>query len=255
MASKQVIDRQKLGELVLATSETHVTALTARLKSELSPHLQRGETLPDFAQVSALFLRWLADAQKTLIAADLAHERELADDAAPRRARDDAASEVRGQLISLREMVSVMYDPSAVQELGIIGDTPSDAVAVSRQATAVLSALGTVKLPKPRRKGAEVNLKEIEAELRPAAASLSKALSAVPREVREAEVTLSARNQAMAEYDRRYSATTAVLSALLLSAGEQALADKLRPLSGRRRKDADPPDDPGAPPDGPPLGS
>ncbi len=55
MASKQVIDRQKQAKLVLATGETHASALTTRLVSELSPHLQRGEELPDVALLGSSF--------------------------------------------------------------------------------------------------------------------------------------------------------------------------------------------------------
>lgn len=247
MASKQVIDRQKQAQLVLSTGETHAAILSTRLQAELTPHLQRGEKLPDFTLTAQLFLRWLGQAEAALVAADLTHERELADDAEPRRARDEAAAAVRDQLIELRDLAEVLYGPATVQALGMTGETPTDAVALSRQAAAVLSALAGLKLPKPRRKGAELSPKEIETELRTAATALDKALAAVSRETREAQVSQSARDQAVTEYDRRYGATTAVLSALLAASGEQALADRLRPPAGRRRRGAENPDDPSPP--------
>ena len=74
MASKQVIDRQKQAKLVLATGETHASALTTRLTSELSPHLQRGEKLPDVALLAQLFLRWLGQAETDLVSARPAYE-------------------------------------------------------------------------------------------------------------------------------------------------------------------------------------
>ena len=188
MASKQVIDRQKQAKLVLATGETHASALTTRLVSELSPHLQRGEKLPDVALLAQLFLRWLGQAETDLVAADLTYERELADDDAPRRARDEAATEVRDQLIELRDLTDALYGAAAVRQLGMTGETPTDPMALLRQAKAVLSALGTTKLPPPRRKGAELAPKELEAELRVPAAALDKALTSVSREAREAEV-------------------------------------------------------------------
>ncbi len=247
MASKQVIDRQKQAKLVLATGETHASPLTTRLTSELSPHLQRGEKLPDVALLVQLFLRWLGQAETDLVAADLTYERELADDDAPRRARDEAATEVRDQLIELRDLADALYGAQAVRQLGMTGETPTDPMALLRQAKAVLSALGTTKLPPPRRKGAELAPKELEAELRVPAVALDKALTSVSREAREAEVALSDRDRALAEYDRRYSATTAVVASLLAAASESALADRLRPLSGRRRRTADGPSEPESP--------
>lgn len=236
MASKQVMDRQKAASLVLAAGQTHGGVLTQRLSEELSPHLKRGETLPDVRLLSELFMRWLAESESKLFAADLAHERELSDDAEPRRRRDQQAALLREQLIDLRELVTALYGSESAAALGMSGDTPTDALALSRQGKNVLSALSSVRLPKPRRRGAELAPKEIESELRPVVSALDQALSDVAREQREAEATLSARDTAWAEFERRYSASTYVFSALLSAAGETALAERLRPTPGRKSR-------------------
>ena len=234
MASKQVLDRQKLTSLVVAAGQSHGALIAQRLGDTLLPYVKRGETLPDLKLVSDLCLRWLSDAESTLVAADLAHERELADDSEPRRRRDEHAAALREQLIDLRDLVSALYGTDATLALGMSGETPTDAVALSRQGKNVLLALASVRLPKPRRRGAELSPKEIEAELKPAVAALDQALADVARESREAQATLAARDTAWAEFERRYSATTAVLAALLAAAGETALSEKLRPSAGRK---------------------
>lgn len=242
MASKQVIDRQKAARAVLSTRDTHAGALQTQLAAELSPHLKRGESLPDLAFLSQLVLRWLDAAETTMVAADLAHERELADDTAPRDIRDAAAEKLREGLIDLRHWVDVLYGPATVTQFSLVGETPTDPVALSRQGQNVVSALSTVKLPKPRRKGAELDPREYAAELSAVVATLDQSLTTVARESREAEVTLAARDAAVAEFDRRYAATTNLLSALLAAAGHQALADRLRPPAGRKRKEDPEPD-------------
>lgn len=236
MASKQVMDRQKAASLVLAAGQTHGGLLGSALPPALLPHLKRGEVMPDVSLLSELFMRWLADAESSLVAADLAHERELADDAEPRRRRDQHAAGLREQLIELRELLNALYGPEAAAALGMSGDTPIDALALSRQGKNVLAALSSVRLPKPRRRGAELSVKEIESELKPVVAALDQALADVARESREAEATLSARDSAWAEFERRYSVTTSVFAALLAAAGETALAERLRPTPGRKSR-------------------
>lgn len=244
MASKQVMDRQKAAGLVLAAGQTHGGVLGPALQEALSPYLKRGETLPDVRLLSELFMRWLAESESSLVAADLAHERELADDAEPRRRRDQQAALLREQLIELRELLSALYGPEAAAALGMSGDTPIDALALSRQGKNVLSALASVRLPKPRRRGAELSPKEVESELKPIVAALDQALADVAREAREAEATLSARDTAWAEFERRYSAATGVFFALLSAAGETALAERLRPAAPRRSRPEPEPEPP-----------
>ncbi len=52
-------------------------------------------------------------------------------------------------------------------------------------------------------------------------------------EQREAEQTLLAKRQAMDAYDRVFSKTASLISALLRIAGEEALAERVLPVSSR----------------------
>src|SRR4051794_31933917 len=91
MSSKQVIDREKSAAAVVAVGETQSAAAGAALAKLFKPHLQKGESLPDLPLLMLLLARAI-DAAKTAMAnADSAHEAELGDDDAFRRARDTAA--------------------------------------------------------------------------------------------------------------------------------------------------------------------
>lgn len=246
MASKQVVDRQKAAQEVLAGGETHLTELSSRLEAELKPYLKRGETLPDAATLVVLCLRALAQSRDELVKADAAHDAELADDAGPRESRDGAAVGVRGQLIELRALVLALYGMAGVRALELSEETPTDAMQLLRRGEAVCAALKGAKLPAPRRKGAALDAKEILGELEPEVAALRASLGDVARELREAQNTGRQRVDALAAFDRRYGRTAALLEALLDYAGLDALAERLRPST--RRSDTEEPEPEPAPP-------
>jgi hypothetical protein len=59
------------------------------------------------------------------------------------------------------------------------------------------------------------------------------ALQEVAKEVREAEQTQAAKNAAVEAYDRRFSRVANLLQALLRFAGQDELAEKVRPSTRR----------------------
>ena len=254
MPSKQVTDRQKNARAVLAALSTHESAIAHELGGQLSAHLSRGESLPDLALVLSLMGRSLAQATDALVAADAAHEAELRDDAEPRAARDEVADQLRSELIDLRATVLGLYGTAGATALALQGETPRDAVVLSRFAADVLRACTTpAVLPSPKVRGTKLDLKELASVLSPLCKSLEAHLSTVAREEREAQVTLSKKNAAQDHFDRTFSATAALLSALLLSAGQADLAARVRP-SPRRGGISDPePTPPGDPLPTPPT--
>ncbi|MSP63534.1 MAG: hypothetical protein EXR72_24960 [Myxococcales bacterium] len=91
MASKLVTDREKSTRAVRAAVDTHCEAIATTLEKVLSPHLRKGEKMPDTALLARLVGRSLGADNEALARADKAHEAELADDAAPRTKRDTSA--------------------------------------------------------------------------------------------------------------------------------------------------------------------
>jgi hypothetical protein len=260
MASKLVLDRQRSSERVAAVANTQAGIIADALTVALKPHLAKGEKLPDFALLAALFGRRLEVLTTTMVAADAAHETELADDAAPREARDAGVAALYEHLVDLRTTVTGVYGAKAAEDLRLTGKTPRDPLLLSRFAEAVEGACKTAKLPKPKVKGATLHLADLAAEVAALRAPLDQARSDVAREAREATVTLNQKTSAVAAYDDAFEAIATVLEGLLLAAGQSDLAAKVKPSARKPGETGDDPGDgspPGAtpPPAPPPTGA
>lgn len=233
MPSKQVIDRQKSANAVIAAGETHAERVAADLDALLSPYLQRGEKMPDLALFTRLITRSLADVRDRMVAADEAHLGELADDGPPREARDDVATELYSELTELREWLTGLYGAAALKRLGFSEATPRDPVHLERFAGEVACALGGKDLPKPRRKGVRWDADETVARIEELREALRGHLKDVAREAREAEATLVAKTAAISAYDERFSRAATALVGVFRLAGHVDLADRVRPSSRR----------------------
>ncbi|MBK8256402.1 MAG: hypothetical protein IPK82_27505 [Polyangiaceae bacterium] len=231
MASKLVVNRQKSADSVIAVGEAHAASTQEALTTLLKPHIKKGEAAPSFAAVMTLACDLLESAKDRMVKQDAAHEAELADDAPVRVERDKAAIDLYDELVQIREMLTGAY--GSVTQQVFAGPTPQDPVMLSRFSGEVIDALGKVKLPAPRIKGAKLDLGEIASNLNEKRAKLDQHLKAVQREVREAQATLEGKNEAMAAYDEVFAGVASVLSGLLRLAGRRELAAKVRPSTRR----------------------
>ncbi|MFO0579619.1 MAG: hypothetical protein U1A78_36940 [Polyangia bacterium] len=243
MPSKQVVDRQKEAQAVLAAGTTHATEIVKGLTGLLQPELGRGEKLPDLSLLLQLMTRTLATAEQEMVAADEAYQHELLDDAAPRQARDDAAEALRQRLIDLRDTLRGLYGEPLVQAAGFTSQTPLDPMLLSRFAGQISEALRKVTLPKPRLPGLKLNAAELSTELDDLRAALDRALGDVARETREAQAAASERQARQDRFDERYAGIANLLIGLLRLCGKPDLAARVR-LSWRRSpsEPADPAD-------------
>jgi hypothetical protein len=233
MPSKQVTDRQKSGSSVVAAGEAHADRVATELDAVLSPYLRKGEKIPNLALFMHLVTRALADARDAMVAADEAHQAELADDAAPREARDEAATALYAEITDLREWLTGLYGAAATKRLGFSDITPRDPVALERFAGEITGALGSQPLPKPRRKGVRWAPAETIQQIDALRASLRQHLKDVAREAREAEATVIAKSAAMAAYDERFSRVATCLAGVFRLAGPVDLAARVRPSARR----------------------
>jgi hypothetical protein len=258
MPSKQITDREKSARAVTAAAVQHASAIHEGLKGELATHLRQGETMPDVDLLIRLLGRKIEADMSTAVQADKAHDAELADDAAPREARDTAYEKVREVLVDLRASVDAAYGPAGLNALGLTGAVPVDPSVVATFAGSVLEALedGARKLPKPRRAGIQVDRAAFAKDLAAELPALKKALKDVAREEREKETTKLTRDEAMATSDRTFSRAASLIEALAEGAGLEEVAARVKP-SGRspgRTAAEDPPVEGGGnatpPPDG-----
>lgn len=239
MSSKQVTDRQKNAASVLAAEQAHVAPAAAEAEKLLSPFLEGNEAMPNIALLAALAGRMLARAESEMVNADAAHEAELSDDAAPRNARDAARDALYDEVSGLRDWLRGLFGADALRGLGFTGETPDDPVVLERFAGQVIDALEKKPLPKPRRTGVNWDAAEAVQTLKDKRAELKKHLADVAREAREAQVTLAARNDAVAVFDDRYRRVIGLLDGLFRLGGQDALADRLRPTARKTAQGAE----------------
>ena len=233
MLSKLVTDRQKSASAVIAAARTHGPQAATAVAAVFDPHLARGEEQPDVELLLELSTRALEAAIDALAKADAAHEAELSDDAAPRQQRDEVATALYDDLVELKEVATGLLGRAALDPLRLTGTVPRDPTVLVRHAKSVIEALQTAKLPKSRVRGAKLHADEWAERLGEHTEGLSAALGNVAREVREAEATLVAKNQALAEHDRVFGDVATLVSAVLRMGGQTELAGRVRPSPRR----------------------
>ena len=232
MVAKQVTDREKSANAVVAAGQTQAEVTEVALNKLLKPHLAKGESLPDIGLVMILIARAIEAAKTRMVEADAAHEAELGDDAAIRQARDEAAGALSDKLVELREVIVGVYGGAAASAL-FSGPVPQDPVVLSRFAGEVATEMARVKLPAPRVKGAKLDPAETAADLRDLRATLDAAIKEVAKEVREAQATLDEKNRALGSYDELFVCGATTLTGLLRMAGKAELAAKVKPSTRR----------------------
>ena len=232
MAAKQVTDREKSANAVVAVGQTQAEAAEVALSKLLKPHLAKGESLPDTGLVMILIARAIEASKTRMVEADAAHEAELGDDAAIRQARDEAADALSDKLVELREVVVGVYGGATASTL-FSGPVPQDPVVLSRFAGEVATEMARVKLPAPRVKGAKLDPAETASDLRELRATLDAAIKEVAKEVREAQATLDEKNRALGSYDELFGCGATTLTGLLRMAGKADLAAKVKPSTRR----------------------
>jgi hypothetical protein len=173
----------------------------------------------------------IASENDALNRADAAHEVELADDTEPRKLRDDAADKLRRILSDLRTAIETTHGAVALPRLHLTDNISQDPSALAMLARSVLVHLrdDSVKLPAARRRGLSLDREAFAEELATELPVLDKALAAVAREAREAEVTLRAKRLAMEANDRAFARGAEFLSATFVLAGLDELAGKTKP--------------------------
>ncbi len=228
MASKIVVDKQKSADSVVAVGETHADATQGALTAILKPHLQEGQTMPDFAAVMRLCSVALEASKLKMVEKDAAHEAELLDDPEVRKRRDDAAFATSHELVELREVLTGLYGSATAAKV-LPGPTPQDAAMLVRFAGEVAANLKKVEFPAPRVEGAKLDAAHLAKSIGAKGAALAAELKAVQTEVREAEASLSAKNEAIAAYDEVFVAVANGLQGILKLAGRNDLAAKVRP--------------------------
>ncbi len=231
--SKMVSDRVAISRTVLSSLQVHGAEVSDDLDKLLfpkgpPPHLTVAMVIEALGQA-------LTRARTDLTTADLAHAAELADDEAPRTARDQAIVDVRAGLIGIRGTLSSVFGASLLSTYGLSGETPEDPELLAHRASNVAKLLAERPIvEKPKQAGVTVDAAALAQSLHAPIASLTAALADVGREVREAQLTLKARNEAVGSWNAVYQGVADVVTGIFELCGRADLAELVRPTARRR---------------------
>ncbi|MEP7125790.1 MAG: hypothetical protein ABJE95_32970 [Byssovorax sp.] len=241
-----VSDRTAIARTVLTSLSVHGAEVSDELEKILFPagppvHLTVAHVLTALGAT-------IERATRTLTEADLANAAELADDEAPRTARDQGIIDLRSRLITIRGALSSAFGNGILGAYGLSGETPEDADLLVHRARSVADLLATRALvEKPRQEGITVDAVVLGLSLAKPIAHLDAALADVKREEREAQLTLKARNEAALVWNTRYQGVADAVTGIFEMVGHTDLAERVRPTARRRAGVAEPVDLPATP--------
>lgn len=234
MASELVERRRQSVESVAIALETWGAPIGTRLAEILSAQLQPGESLDDPKLWATLLARHLRASMQPLQTADARYEAEAADDAAPRKARDDAQALVYDALVKGRDRLRGVYGAEALPLVGFAGPTPVEVTSLLAFGDQVVAALTPGRLPTlPDPRDAHVP-GIVRDTLSTALRALRTAQQDVVREGRELTAASAERNTALEAQANDFSLVAQLGVSLLRMAQQDALADRLRPSARRR---------------------
>lgn len=233
--AKQVTDRESSAESVAAAADTHIDTVRQAFEDQFGKHLRGKEKMPDLGLVLLLVSRAVRATSEVLVEASRVHDAELADDAAPREARDGAAAELVSLTVGIRSTVDTVYGQAGLKALGIEGRTPTDSKAILEHARNLIQRLADPKLvwPKALQSGVKLSPGVWAQELEGPVKRLAEARKDVAREEREAQATGVAKAKAMSAHDAMFSGGAGFISTALSLVGEHDLAEKTRPSTRR----------------------
>jgi hypothetical protein len=231
--SKMVSDRIAVSRTVVSSLQVHGAEVGEALEKHLFP--QGPPPHLTVAMVIEALGRVLEHSSRDLATADLAHAAELADDEAPRAARDQAIADVRARIISIRGTLSSVFGNSILSAYGLEGETPDDPELLAHRAASIAKLLAERPIvEQSKQAGVTVNAAALAHSLQEPMKSLTLALGDVRREEREAQLTLKARNGATADWNADYQGVADTATGIFELVRRSDLAELVRPTARRR---------------------
>lgn len=216
--SKSVGRRREVAKALLTSIQAHEERLVGGLVDALGAEASEAGTGAAFRAVLGSMRRAEERALERLIASDVAHEGELADDKEPLRARDAAHEEARRVLLDARSLVATVYGEGFAASARLAGKLPRSSEALLQKLEQAVSQLKSAQVPDTSKTFALVDLGQIAGTLDEARASLEAALGVVKAEEAQARATLTAKQEALADFEDTHRAVTHLFNALAYTA-------------------------------------
>lgn len=256
--SKEVWDRQNFCRLLLSALRLQGPSVSAVLTGLVRPFLREGDPVPDFQAVITSFVRALQEALKRLVKADEVLFSLNAKTRTLRRRRNQKIQDLIRLLASLRQSIASHYVAPDLSQIGFEDRTPRNLTPIFRQIDRVATSLGheglVDLLGEPFFKQSSFDPREHVAELKEEAETGRVLNEDLAEARRELDAAVLAKESLMESYDHLEIRTARPFEDFCRLAGENKLADRVRPTI--RRPEASPlPDDaaedPQAPTEGP----
>lgn len=258
--SEEVLDLMTTTDEVVTSIETHGVTVAARLDEPRTLATTReaaGGGGPNFGANMFYMKDTLTASAQKMADADQRHVHQLADLIRLRQERQGLQQDVYDHMTTLRTTLDTLFGPGQAFVLaGVEGPTARKAKKLVRQANLAISRLEQAgpELPPIRIGGILLDLKALAAALRAKVERLSAVLAAQQRALRVAQETRKEKNRAKDSHERLLLWSARTLEGYYQLAGEQELAERIRPATRRLGRPVSPetPDTPGEDtPDGP----
>lgn len=231
MASKQIRDECKIGEAIAAAGRSWACEIANRRGARLTAlGLGGAEVEAAIAQAIERDMSALALSGERLQDADTALDRAESVGPGLLARRDEACQRAYDHLVQMREVVATFAGAAAAREVGFVGTTPRDPVAVEELAGRVLAFLPRVTLT-PRLPGVTLDLAPSTAELAIRHDALVKANADALEAKHGEQLARSRRDELWAEYTRERTSTGLRLTADLRAVGLADVAERLLPTT------------------------
>lgn len=232
MASKQVVRRERSTLAVAKAVEQFIPSISDSLITAVRPQLAAGETMPDVALLGLLIKRTLEVRLADFVKANAASEAEASDDVEPRERRDRLEVELRGRVQGARAVVSEIYGANGLAVYQLTAPADAGAAPLARYSRAVVDALRTPRpdlQPKTAARGYSFQASACADDIAPLVDQLEAAVADVARERVELAQATVTRNAALAANDAAFVALAGLIEAMARAAGQQELANRIRP--------------------------
>lgn len=243
---KEIENRLDVSRKVVAAARVHGPEVAPRL-AERALAAQGASKAPKNSAFLAMFVM-LADSLEASAGAvrstALAYTAEMADDTAPRTARDNANEALLTFVVKLRSTVEDIFGSDGLATYALENESPRTPVPLSNHVESVLTQLAEHPAEITTELGTTFSTKACASALKKKKAALDAALKTVDREERELEGALGKRNAAIEEWVEVYQGVANTLTGLFRLGGRWDLAERVRPTSRTiSGEDAGPPDE------------
>ncbi len=247
--SGMVLQQLESAMEIESSVDTHGVPIVARKLDVIhAPRhltLEEGQTPPDFQGTMFALKHELADSRQSLAAADNQHVEKLRKIVKLRRERDKLIPALYGHFAATRQTVEQLFGKgNSFEVAGIDGPTAQKPKKLLRQTGFLTEHLENpeLELPAVEIEGFEIHPERVARGLKAKSGRLEEVFGALRVLRREAQESRKVKVQKLKEHQRTFLWTARTLEGFYRLAGEDELADLIRPSirqAGRRAVDVE----------------